>query len=131
MKIVLLTLMTIIGLAGVGLANNTETVTLKMGQKKAVAKGEFSIKFVSVSEDSRCPVDANCIWAGNAKVHVIVTDSYRNSKKFVMNTTMGPKGDQFNGCAINLTGLTPSPKSGKSIKQKTYTATFTITRLQR
>ncbi|MFN0279322.1 MAG: hypothetical protein ACKVRN_12065 [Pyrinomonadaceae bacterium] len=131
MKTMLLTLITIIGLVGVVLANKTETVTLKMGQKKTVAKGEFSIKLVSVTEDSRCPVDVNCVWAGNAMVHVIVTDSYRNSKKFVMNTTMGPKGDQHNAYAINLTELTPSPKSGKSIKQKAYTATFSIVRLTR
>lgn len=131
MKTLLFTLISIIGLVGVALANNTETVALKMGQKKSVAKRQFTIKLMSVTEDSRCPTDSNCIWAGNAKVNVKVTDSYGNSKVLEMNTTMGPKGDQFNGYAINLTALTPSPKSGTSIKQRAYTATFSVVRLTR
>ncbi len=130
MKKMLLALITIIGLSAAVLAYKPETVTLKSGQKRAVAGGEFSIKFISVTEDSRCPVDANCIWAGNAKVHVKIADS-RGSKTMVMNTTMGPKGDQHNGWAIYLTELTPAPKSGAAIKQKAYKATFSIQRLTR
>ena len=131
MKRMLLTLITIVGLSAAVLAYKPETVTVKSGQKKAALSGELSIKFVSVTEDSRCPVDADCIWAGNAKVHVVVTDRRGGSKTMVMNTTMGPKGDQYNGWAINLTELTPAPKSSITIKQKAYKATFTITRLTR
>ena len=130
MKRMFLTLITIVGLSAAVLAYKPETVTVKNGQKKSAVGGELSIKFVSVTEDSRCPVDANCIWAGNAKVHVKITDR-RGSKTMVMNTTMGPTGDQYNGWAINLTELTPGPKSSVAIKQKAYKATFSITRLTR
>jgi len=34
-----------------------------------VVKGEaMEVKFVEVSEDSRCPSDATCVWAGEVKV---------------------------------------------------------------
>ena len=131
MKRMFLTVMTIVGLAGAALAFKPETVSVKSGQKKSVAKGEFSIKFVSVTEDSRCPVDAVCVWAGNAKVHVKITDPHGGSKMMVMNTNAGTKGDQYNGWAIYLTELTPPSKSGGKIKQKAYSATFSITRLTR
>ena len=126
-----LTIITIIGLSAVVLAYKPETLTLKQGQKKSVPNGEFSIKFISVTEDSRCPVDANCVWAGNAKVNIKITDKNGVSKTMVMNTTMGPKGDQYRGWAIYLTELTPAPKSSVAIKQKAYKATFSIQRLTR
>ena len=131
MKTILLALIMTIGLAGVIVANDSETVTLKQGKKKSAAKGDFTLKFVSVAEDSRCPADAQCVWAGNAVVNVMITDRQGVSKTMAMNTGRGPAGDQYRGWAIYLTELTPVPKSGSKIKQKAYTATFTIRRLTR
>ena len=131
MKRVFFTVITIIGLSAAVLAYKPETVTVKQGQKKSAPNGEFNIKFISVTEDSRCPVDANCVWAGNAKVSVKITDKNGVSKTMVMNTTMGPQGDQYRGWAIYLTELSPAPKSGTAIKQKAYKATFSIQRLTR
>ena len=131
MKKMLLALITFAGLSAAVFAYGPNTVILRAGQKKPAVGGELSIKFVSVTEDSRCPVDTDCIWAGNAKVHVKITDRRGGSKIMVMNTTMGPKGDQYNGWAINLTDLTPAPKSGTTIKHNGYKATFSVTRLTR
>lgn len=132
MKIMFLTLIAIVGLGSIAMAQKTETVTLKRGQQKSAANGEIILKFISVLEDSRCPTDVNCVWAGNAKVEVLISDNRGGSKKSVMNTTTGgPLGDQHNGWAIYLTSLTPSPKSGKTIKQRSYVATFKVTRLFR
>lgn len=131
MKKMLITLMMILGLVMIASAAGNETVIVKRGQQKTAAKGEITIKFVSVTEDSRCPVDANCIWAGNAAVQVKVTTRGRGTKMMTMNTNSGPQGDQFNGWAINLTSLTPAPKSTKATNPKSYTATFSIQRLTR
>ena len=131
MKIMFLTLIAIFGIATIGMAQKPETLILKRGQQKSTAKGEVILKFLSVIEDSRCPTDVNCVWVGNAKIEVLITDKRGGSKKVVMNTTTGPAGDQHNGYAIYMTSLTPSPKSGKTIKQRSYIATFNITRLFR
>lgn len=37
---------------------------LKPGQQAVITGKDLSIKFVSVSEDSRCPIGATCIWEG-------------------------------------------------------------------
>jgi hypothetical protein len=131
MRTMLLTFIAILGFAAAALASKPETIVVKRGQQKSAAKGEVIIKFVSVTEDSRCPTDTNCIWAGNAKVQVKIANRQGGSKMAVMNTTVGPKGDQFNGWAVYLTSLTPEPKSGKKMDQRSYVATFEIRRLTR
>lgn len=131
MKTFILTLITILGIGGITAAQTTDKVTLKSGQQKSAARTHLKIKFLSVVDDSRCPIDVNCIWAGNAKIRVQITGVRGGPKTFELNTTMGPKGDQFDGWAINLESLTPAPKSGTAIKPKDYRARFTIVRLQR
>ena len=121
----------ILGIASIGMAQKPETLVIKRGQQKSAVNGEVIIKFVSLIEDSRCPKDVNCVWAGNAKIEVLITDKNGGSKKAVMNTTTGQLGDQYNGYAIYLTSLTPIPKSGKTIRQRNYIATFNVTRLFR
>jgi hypothetical protein len=131
MKTIFLTLVALAIMASAVLARDPETLVLRQGQKKTSRASHVTLSFVSVTDDSRCPVDVDCIWAGNAKVHVKVTDPSGFSQMMVMNTTAGPKGDQLNGWAVYLTSLTPAPKSNRKITQRSYTATFTITRLHR
>lgn len=131
MKTLILTLTLILGIGGFAAAQTTDTVTLKPGQQKTTARTHLKIKFLNVVEDSRCPVDVNCIRAGNAKIKIQITSARGGPKTFELNTTMGPKGDQFEGWAINLESLNPSPNSGKAIKPNDYRARFTIVRLQR
>jgi hypothetical protein len=131
MKRMLLTLLTIVGLSAVVLANRPEIVSLRAGQQKRAGKGEIIVKFISVEEDSRCPQGTQCVWAGNAKVKVQLSFPKGISKTVVMNTDLGPKGDQLGGWAINLTSLTPLPTKSAKMGAPRYTATFSITRLSR
>jgi hypothetical protein len=40
-----------------------------------------TVKFIKVIEDSRCPKDVTCIWAGQAKVLVEVIENGKASKE--------------------------------------------------
>ncbi len=42
--------------------NPTSPVSFKVGQK--ISFGTFSLTLTKVAEDSRCPANVNCIWAG-------------------------------------------------------------------
>jgi hypothetical protein len=42
------------------------TVTIALGQRALVAAANAVVRFDSVMDDSRCPADANCVWAGRA-----------------------------------------------------------------
>ncbi len=100
------------------------------GSQKTFTKDKIKVKFLSLVEDSRCPEGVNCIWAGNAKIVVEISDK-RQKEKFEINTNLGPKGATFGGYAINLTDLSPAPKQGKTTDKKSYIATFEISRLTR
>ena len=130
MRILILTLVAIFGMTTITSAQKPEKLTLGYGKQKVAGSSGLTVKFVSVVEDSRCPVGVNCIWAGNARITVKVTDG-RSSKLMTMNTGAGPQGDQMSGWAVRLVALTPEPTDkGKSADIR-YVATFTIERLTR
>ena len=131
MKTLIFTAIVLIGMTTATFANKPEKVTLRHGQQKSAARGDLKIQFVSVVEDSRCPIGTNCVWAGNAQIQVKITDRNGRSKISVINSTTGPLGDQFGGYAINLTSLTPHPTADSQPSKTRYTATFSITRLTR
>jgi hypothetical protein len=45
-------------------------VTLAPGESVSEHDGELRVRFINVVEDSRCPVDTTCIWAGEVKALV-------------------------------------------------------------
>ena len=106
----------------------SETFTLRVGHQKRVARGELTIKFVNVMEDSRCPVGVNCIQAGNAKIQIKVTDRRGQTKTMELSTNKDPKGDRLGAYAINLVNLAPQPR--KDGKPTRYTAKFSIQQLR-
>ncbi len=110
---------------------SSEELKVKVGTSKTAKTGKISIKFVEVIEDSRCPEDANCIWAGNAKIKVMLSRNGKDAQTFEMNTTLQNTntGDGFlpyKGYNITLMRLTPLPSSAKAIDSKAYTATFVV-----
>ena len=130
MKILILALAAIFGMTIITPAQKPTNITLRHNQQKSAGSTGLTIKFVSVVEDSRCPEGVQCVWAGNAKIQVKVTNA-RGSEILTMNTGAGPKGDQYGGYAINLINLEPGkPQHGK-LPASRYTATFSITRLTR
>ena len=67
------------------------TVAVQIHNEKNVPRAGFRIKFVEMVDDSRCPVDTNCIWAGNAKVKITVQ---RNGQEQSLDVTLGTAPDQ-------------------------------------
>ena len=129
MKTIILTIAFVLAFAMTGIAQTPEYLTVKAGKQAVGKKSKIKIKFVSVVEDSRCPEGVNCIWAGNAKIKVLISNGM-TSKEYEMNSNLGPKGDSFDGWAIYLEDLLPYPKEG--VKRKTaYHAKFKIIRLTR
>ena len=47
-------------------------LVLKPGERASSANGAVSITFVEVAQDSRCPSDVDCVWAGKVQVLIEV-----------------------------------------------------------
>jgi hypothetical protein len=101
-------------------------VVLAPGATAAVPGGA-TIRFESVTADSRCPGDAICIWAGDAIVRVVVSSS--GSAATYELHTVDLKPIQHRDLTIALETLTPYPFASLGpIKSGDYRATLRITR---
>lgn len=112
----------------------TKTINVKLRQefsisakqKAYVKTDKLSIEFVSVLEDSRCPTDVKCVWAGNAKVQIKVGKGKMAAQVFELNTGLEPNFITYQGYKIELTNLTPELKSDVDKETVKYSASFMV-----
>ena len=109
------------------------TVAVRIHNEKNVPRAGFRIKFVEMVDDSRCPVDTNCIWAGNAKVRIEVRETGRRgeTQTFELNSNTQPTSVRFKGYEIKLIDMTPHPQSNIRINRNGFVAKFEIRRVGR
>ena len=111
-------------------ARQTESLKVQINMEKRAPKSKLSVRFVELVEDSRCPRDVNCVWAGNAKIKVRVTKNGR-SHELTLDTNGQKQSAVAEGYSIKFTGLTPEPRSNIRINRNGYVAHFEIVKLQR
>lgn len=130
MKNVLFGLILMLAFGGFVTANaqTTQQVAVRVKTQKSVMRDRLRIRFVAV-EDSRCPADTNCIWAGNAKVTIRVTNRNGRVETFDLNTNLEGKSVRFGGYEITLGEVTPYPRSNIRINPNGYTARFIVKKL--
>ncbi len=106
------------------------TFTLQVGDRAKLTNGDFIVRFVSVSSDSRCPLDVQCVWAGDATVHLDLTSSHRtHSVDLHTNSTSGDVSTVYDDQVVELLDLTPTPRSQQSIGQGDYTARLRVSHI--
>jgi hypothetical protein len=98
-----------------------QTFTLKVGQQARIAGADVTVLFKAVPSDSRCPVDVQCVWAGNARVQLAA-----GGQELGLNTGEDPRSARLNGHTIELTKLEPDPHSETQIPPANYVATFVV-----
>jgi hypothetical protein len=89
-------------------ANPGSEFALALGESMRIAGSRTIIHFSEVIDDSRCPMNARCIWEGNAKVAVEVLDrtvELNTSTRFATKQTVA-------GVTVELIRLEPSPMAG-------------------
>lgn len=99
---------------------------ISAGQEAHVQGTAIVVRFRSVSNDSRCPSDVQCVWAGNAVVGLTLSQGDGPTTEASLNTTLEPQLTKFAGHTIKLVGLKPVPQSGKPIANGAYVATLEV-----
>ncbi len=102
-------------------------VALTVGETARVDEARLSLRFDSVTGDSRCPADALCIQGGDAIVHITVSRSPGQAVRYELHTA-GPSSVQHDNVMLTLEALAPYPFSGAPIDPSTYRATIRLTR---
>ena len=84
-------------------------ITLKTGDQRAI-RG-VTVTFVGVKEDSRCPDNARCVWAGNAAVELRI-EGGADSVAITLNSGIEPKAIEVQGLRFTIASLLPTPVAG-------------------
>ena len=132
MKGLILSLMMLLalGVLPATAAKRPETMRVQINKEKRFPRSRLSVRFVERVEDSRCPTDTNCIWAGNAKIKIRVTANGR-SQELTLDTNGQHQAATAEGYSIKLISLTPAPRSNIRINRNGYVATFEAVKLSR
>lgn len=101
-------------------------VTISLNQAAGFAN-DLSIRPLDVTEDSRCPQDAQCISAGTVRVSVRVrTDTGTPSEATQVLSFALNEPRVVDSTTITLTSVTPVPLAGQEIPAAQYRLTFEV-----
>jgi hypothetical protein len=102
--------------------------SLSAGQTAVLAQEKLSVKFVGVLEDARCPIDMECISAGDATMAVQAEEDGKPSMLLSFTLYGGPQGVAYEGFGIHPQQLTPSRVSDRTIHPKDYRVLLLVDR---
>lgn len=105
-----------------------EEFDLRAGATANVGGNALTVAFRRVAGDSRCPMDAVCVWMGDATVQLDVTVGRMAWTPRELHTHLEPKRTTFREFAIELVSLTPYPQSDRTIRPEDYVARLRVTR---
>ena len=102
--------------------------SLAMGQTARLSSEGLSIQFEAVLEDSRCPVDVQCVWAGNAKVSIQIQQTGQTSQTLILNSNLEPREVAYEAFLIRYEDLAPQPRSDSQIPRGKYRLSLSVSR---
>ena len=117
-----------------GVAQTSQTVAqreigrafeMKIGE--TISVGELRLTFRGVEQDSRCPIDAVCVWAGDGEIALKIEQGSQSAVA-ALHTMLEPKKTEWNGYTIAFVSLAPSQRAASSIDPADYRAQLLVTR---
>ncbi len=101
-------------------------IAIKIPLGETITLENYSITFVEVLEDSRCPENTTCIWEGRARVLVEISEKDKDSfQKTIIfgKVNQGESDDKelfsFNNSKVIGITLNPYPNSEEAVKGDT------------
>jgi len=102
--------------------------TIRVGQTAELASPRAHVSFLAVTADSRCPVDVQCVWEGDAALVLDLRVPGETAARDTLHTSPRGEGQSrsitLGKVRITLRSLVPQPKSGRSIRAEDYVATL-------
>ena len=128
MKALLLVL--VIAALGVGCQSNPTAAslpaTLTIAPGESATADSVRVTFVKVTSDTRCPINALCIQAGDAMAQFRITVRGNEATSDLALVDPTRRSTIVGGVTIEFDNLQPHPVAGETTDPKTYRATVTI-----
>jgi hypothetical protein len=102
---------------------------LPVGKTAALNGNGARITFKQVKEDSRCPTDVTCVWAGDARIELTISRNGSSDDTKIL-TLSPPNSEARSGdLQIRFVGLTPVPRQAAGNGPRAYVAQLVVNRI--
>jgi hypothetical protein len=102
----------------------------ELGPGQSAVVGPLKITFDSITADSRCPPDVQCVWEGDAVAKVMAATGTQEPVSYELHTNTGFTTQvDHGGYRIRLSAVAPVPRAGVEIDPKSYVVTLLVTKL--
>lgn len=108
------------GQESLSLLDQSGEVVVAYGEEIPVGESVIRVAFGEVRSDSRCPVDAVCVWQGNAEVEVGIRAGMGPTHALRIDTNLEPRFADWQGIRVTLLELLPVPRTGVRIEPQEY-----------
>ncbi len=107
-----------------------EEFSLSIGQRAFLAGENIELRFKEVAEDSRCPKDVTCVWAGRAICEVELRRAGSSSRVALTEPGLTDEYSRERYQEYELAfRITPYPEAGKEISTDAYRLHLIVTKL--
>jgi hypothetical protein len=107
-------------------ANPGVEFNLALGKTAALSGSDYRITFTRVTEDSRCPVDVQCVWAGDGKIELTVSRRGSAGETRVVSLTPPNSEVTVGGLKIRFVSLAPTPRQSEPSASRAYIAQLLV-----
>jgi hypothetical protein len=108
-----------------------EPFELRLGGAARIESEGLELRFLEVTEDSRCPEGMVCVWAGRVRIRVAVAQRGTHLGELEI-STLDPAQDtapSLGAYGFSLVGVAPAGTGGIQPDPGVYVATLRVSRL--
>lgn len=102
---------------------------LPVGKTAALTGNGVRITFRQVKEDSRCPTDVTCIWAGDASIELTISRNGSSDDTKILSLSPANNEARSGDIQIRFVGLTPVPRQAEGNAPRAYVAQLIVNRI--
>lgn len=109
---------------------SAEKVSVKYGETVSTKSKRVKAKLVEIIEDSRCPEDVDCIWAGRIRIKLTVTTK-KGAPADIELSSDQQTSVEVGAYRLTLGEVGPKRKGGTALTKEDYVAEITIEKIKK
>ena len=104
-------------------ASLNQDIQLAPGDQAVFSQQGLTVEFVRIVEDSRCPTDTTCVWAGEVKVQLSIRN---NAAQAVQHEVTAGQHATVGEFRVIVVQVQPEPISTRTIAPDEYLVTIRV-----
>lgn len=97
------------------MAQRDQSIKVRLGETETSTASGIKVTFLSVVEDSRCPDDAQCVWAGRVLIDVEIEGKNGLTVKKQLSSDGDEKSVVVEDYRVHLTSVSANPEHGSKV----------------